>query len=73
MGYFRKQQNETGYFCGMTLNLGKKTCRCQEKPQRHAFDSVFEKLVLLWFAFVFKVSGYFYKQLLLQNDYVYRK
>ena len=42
-----------------------KICRCQEKPHWHAFDSDFKKWILLWF---FKVSGYFYKQLLLQND-----
>ena len=50
-------------------NLGKKL----EDANRHAFDLVFKKLILLCFAFVFKVSGYFYKQLLLQNDSMYMK
>ena len=34
----------------------------------HAFDSVFKKWILLFFVYVFKVSSYFYKRLLLQND-----
>ena len=45
----------------------KKFCRCQELPHRHAFDSLFKKWILLWFAYVFKVSGYFYKMTLLRN------
>ena len=48
---------------GLKKQFRKKSCRCQEQPHRHAFDSVFKKWILLWFAFVFKVSSYFYKQL----------
>ena len=33
-----------------------------------AFNSVFKKWILLWFAYVFKVVVYFYKWLLLEND-----
>ena len=46
----------------------KKKFRKKLKEARNAFYSVFKTCILLWFAFVFKVSGYFYKQLLLQND-----